>query len=294
MGLSEFLTEYWYIVAIIVIIFLIYIWMKVLDNHTKYQLRKFFSGKTLIFIAIVVGWYFWAKMDDIVSINQAHRWMPIIILLLMSSYYFIGSLRYETKGQLKTPNFHGSYKNAPYRVNGFLIYGIDTFDTGGLSWDYAKRIAIIREETCELMDEGSVSIANMGHISKYELPEELREFITKNKFLKKATDEVYYGWFDSIEEVDWEFSQLKKLEEEKKINGIYTMLKKELEVSNPKVSTLYWLYKNQSKSVNKQTEWYDATVESTEKGVEHQKRVKDAYGGGDKEPISDGGSEEQY
>ena len=276
MAIMDILSKYWWVLAILVLGLIIWGWSQ-LNVYTRIKLRKFFSGKTLILFLVVIGWWSWYKFGDMMEIKTANLWMPIIILLFLVGLNFIGKLRYDTRNQFKSPNFHGSYSVAPYRLNGYLIFAIDSFNAGGFSWDYASRIIVIREETCELFDFGAVSIARTGQVSKYELPEEILQFINSNKFLKKATEQVYYGWFDDLNQVDWDFKQLNNLEETKKEKGIYTLLKKELEVDNPKVSTLFWNFRNQSKSLNKQTEWYDATVESTEKGVEHQKRVKDAY-----------------
>jgi len=290
---GDFLSRFWWVFAILLIILVIYIWSK-LDSYTKRSIKKAMSGTTLMLVIFVGGWIIWHKVGSSMTFQTSDFWAPFIAVLYLLGVTYIGKLRYETN-QFETPNFHGSFSKNPYKVGGFYIFAIDSFDAGGLSWPYAKRIAIVREETAELLREGAFSIAMMSYVSKYDLPEEVKQFIENNKFFKKASNkEVYYGWFDDIEQIDWEFEQLKKLDEEKKEKILYNLIKKELNVDNPRISTLLWLYKNQSKAVNKQTEYYDSTVESVEKGVEHHKAVKEAYGAKEEKPHKFEGSEENY
>lgn len=291
-GIIDFFYNYWYILVAVVGISIIIIWVKA-DAYTRSKISKIFSGKTLVVIFFILGWFLWFKYGGRTELSNANRWMPVLGALILAGYNYIGLLRYETQ-QFVALNFHGSFAKNPYHVNGFYVFPIGTFNSGGLSWDYAKEIVVVREETVELLNRGAVCLAELGFVSKYELPEDVMAFIESNKFLQRAQNSVYYGWFDSIEREDYNFKQLKKLAEEKKDpNHIYNLLKKELGVDNPKVSTLYWLYRNQSKAVNKQTQYYDSTVESVEKGVEHHRRVRDAYvDKRDEQPEKTEGNEE--
>ncbi len=275
MTFADLLAKYWWFFLIVAGLLLFWMYSR-LSPYTKLTIRKMFSGKILVAMSFFGLWYFWHKYGSITSVSDANRWMPVIFFSIMMGYYYLGKLRYETQ-QIVTPNFHGSFSKPPFKVNGFYIFLIDTFNAGGLSWDYADRLLILREETCELLPFGAVSIANVSFSMQHEINEDVWAFINSNKFCKNGTKNVYYGWFDDIERVDWEFEQLKRLEEEKSGKRLYNMVKKELGVDNPKVSTLLWLYRNQSKAVNKQTTFYDATIDSVEKGVEHQKRTRDAY-----------------
>jgi hypothetical protein len=272
----NFVSEYWYIFIVAGIIILLYFYSKA-SLYTKSRIKKVFSGKTLFVLVVIIIWYIWYRMGSIESVNVANRWMPILLLLFLAGYNYIGVLRYETQ-QVLCYNFHGCYSKPPVLINGFLIFAIDSFNSGGISWDYAQRILVLREETTQLLDRGAISIARPKFCSIYELPDDVKSVIENDKYLKSGKKQVYYGWFNDLEEEDWKLSDLKKLAEEKNDpKHIYNMLKKELEVDNPKVSTLYWLYRNECKARGKQTEQYDATVESVEKHVEHTKRVKDAY-----------------
>ena len=276
MALVDLWTNYWWIILIIAGLLLLWIYSR-LDSYTKLSIRKILSGKTLMIICFIGGWYFWNKYGSSGMVSDANRWVPVIFFAFMMGFYYLGKLRYETN-QIVTPNFHGSFSKPPFKVNGFYIFLIDTFNAGGLSWDYADRLLILREETCELFPNGAVSIASVSFSMQHEINEDVWAFITSNKFTKSAIKEIYYGWFDDIERVDWDFEKLKQLEEEKQDpKNLYNMVKKELGVDNPKVSTLLWLYRNQSKAVNKQTTFYDATIDSVEKGVEHGKRIRESY-----------------
>lgn len=275
MALMDILGRYWWVFGGIAGLLLVWVWFK-LDLYTKRTVKKALSGKAFLIIAFVIIWIIWHRFGATLTLEKSDFYMPFIGLLYLLALSFMGKLRYETQ-QFETPNFHGSYSKNPYKVDGFYIFAIDSFNSGGISWDYADRIAIVREETVELLREGAFSIAMMSHMNKYEIPVNVKQFIESNKFLKRASNQVFYGWFDDIERVDWEFDQLKKLADDKKEKVLYNLIKKELNVDNPKISTLLWLYKNQNQAVNKQTEYYDATIDSVEKGVEHQKRVKDAY-----------------
>lgn len=248
-----------------------------LDAYTKNKITKVLNKRNLFIIAFIIGWYLWYRYGDYTTVSDANRWMPLILLGVVAGSQFIESLRYQTQ-QFVSPNFHGCYSKPPKFVNGFYIFAIDSFNASGLSWDFAKRIVVVREETVELFTEGAVCIAHCSFVSKYELDDDVRYFIENNQFFKRATGQVFYGWWDDIEKIDYDFQKLKNLEENKNDpTHIYNLLKKELGVDNPKIHTLYWLYRNQCKATGKQTENYDATVESVEKQVEHTKRIKDAY-----------------
>ena len=224
-----------------------------------------------------IGWWAWNKFGGMVEVSSANRWMPIIALLILAGSQWIGALRYQTQ-QIICPNFHGSYSKHPINYKGFYIFAIDSFNAGGISWDFANRILVLREETVQFYPRGAVSIAQPKQVLVQELGDEIELLIKDDKFLKKASREVYYGWFDDLNEVDYDFEQLKELAGKKENpNHIYNLLKEELDVDNPKVSTLLWLYRNENKARSKQTEQFDSTVENLEKGGEHTKAMKDIY-----------------
>jgi len=292
MNLNELWIKYWWVIVLIAGLILFYIYNR-LDAYTKKQISKVLNKRNIFIVGFILIWYFWNKYGEFVTISKANEWMPILALIVVAGTQFVEGLRNQTQ-QFITPNFHGSFAKPPKYVNGFYIFAIDSFNAGGISWDFAKRIAVVREETVELFVEGALSIANMGVVSKYELDDDVRQFIENNKFFKGASQEVYYGWFDSLEKVDWEFQKLKQLAGAKEYEGkphIYNLLKQELGVKNPKVTTLFWLYKNQCKATSKQTEQFDATVETVEKGVEHAKRVREGYVDEKKQKTVEGGEE---
>ena len=289
---GDFVSDYWQIFLLLGLLLAWYVWRN-LDFETKYTLRNIFSKKVLIIIALALTWYFWNKNGEIVTLSAANRWMPIAILLIWATYNFFGILRYETQKIVCANGFHGCYSQAPIRINGFLIFAIDSFSSGGISWDYATRILVLREETVQLFDRGAVSIAKPTFTSIYGLEEEVKRFIENDKYLKGAKGEVFYGWFDDIRQVDFDLKELQKLEEEKENpKNIYNMLKKELGVSNPTVQSLFWRYKNQCKATAKQTEVLNSVIEPIEEGVEHHRRIKDAYvGREEKIQRAEGGEE---
>jgi hypothetical protein len=292
-AVGDFFSRTWYVWLIIAGLIGFWLYSTKLDSYSKYKLSKTFTKTRVIFILMIVGWFLWNKFGNMNEVSDANRWMPVILLLYLSAVNYVGKLRYDTQ-QFVSPNFHGSYAKNPYYVNGFYIFAIGSFNAGGIAWDYANKIAIVREETVELFLQGGLSISELAPVSKYELDDDVRKFIEKHPHLKGATEQIFYGWFDSIEKVDYDFQQLQKLQKDndEKNDNIYNLLKKELGVKNPKIETLYWMYKNQCKATGKQTEVLDGTVEAVEKGVEHHKRVKDAYvDKRDQQPKYEGGEE---
>lgn len=272
---------FWFLFAIVTTA-IIFIYTR-LDTSAKLSIKKFFSPKMTTAFIIAIIWLIWSRNGGVTTIKVANLWIPIISLVIMVGYNFIGGLRYESQQIICANGVHGSYSRPPYRVNGFFIYALDSFNAGGLSWDFAGRILVLREETVQFMDEGSVSISRptVCNTWAYDLEPELKEFVENNKFLKGRNKPVFYGWFDDLEQIDWNFEHLNNLSKDD--GDAFELIKKEFSISNPKISTLFWSYKSLCKAINKQTEHYDATIESVEKGVEHNKRVKDAYiekGGG--------------
>lgn len=286
---KEFCNTYWYVFVIIGVAILLFIYSKQ-DAYTKMQIKKVFSKPVLFVIFVMVGWFAWWKRGYFIDVNEAHRWMPIIILTISTTFAYFQTLKYKTP-QVITPNFHASFSRAPININGFLIFACDTFSAGGFNYNYAERILIVREETCELLEKTAISIARVSQTPLSALDDDVIREIENNKHLKSAKEQIFYGWFDNIERIDWDFQQLKKLDEKKKDRVIYNLIKKELGVDNPKFSTLYWLYRNQCKATSTQTTQFDNAISSTEKGGEHQKRMKDVYAPREKEKHKFEGSE---
>jgi len=273
--IGDFISTYWYIFVLIGVISFFLIYRK-LDYGTKIQLKKIFNKK-VIFVIIVIGvWYYWHKTGGTTVIRYSTFWMPILLLCLLVGYNFIGKLQYRSQ-QLITPNFHGSYAYAR-KIGAYYIFAIDGFTSDIFNWFWGSRIVIIREETVQFTEEGAISIARVGQTSIYAIENSLKEEIESNSYFKSGTKEIYFGWFDDLAHEDWKLSQLKELAELKRDRkNIYNMIKETLDVDNPKVSDLFFAYKNVNKLVNKQTEDYDATVESGEKWYEHNKRMKGKY-----------------
>jgi hypothetical protein len=118
----------------------------------------------------------------------------------------------------------------------------------------------------------------MSKINVFGLPDEVADEISTNEFLKEAKDEIYYGWFDDINHVDWTFNQLRQLSTDKTdIGVIYNMLKKEFKTNNPKISTLLSAYINKCKDYNKLKEFFNSNIEVTDTGMEHLKRIGEVF-----------------
>jgi len=275
MVFEELVRQYWWALVIIALLTFFWIWSK-LDFYTQRKLREFFSGLRLLLIIYIGVWYFWAKYGDTTTSMSAHVYMPVFGLLFLAGYNYLGKLRYRSQ-QVVCANFHGSYAKHPIYINGFVIFPIDSFNAGGLSWEYASRILVVREETIELFEDGAVSISRVAPCSIYELDPDVKNEIEKNGYLKGARQQIFYGWFDDINSVDWTEEQLDELEAGLQKDKLYDFLKTQLKVNNPTIKELYRLYRNTNKSYNRLLEEFDNTVEGVERGMEHQKRMKNAY-----------------
>lgn len=295
-SLADLMREFWWFFAILVGSILTWIYVKKFSPSTKAKLKEVFTKKRLFLMAYFGIWYLWYKSGGNTTIQNSTWWMPILGLIFLAGNNFIGQLRYETQQIVCANGFHGSYSEPPLNVNGFIIFAIDTFNCYGLSWNFAKRILILREETVALCDRGAVSIARPDYIYDYELDPDVRNFISNDKFFKGRGKKIYYGWFNSLDRIDYKFEQLSKLEKSKKTEEgeVYELLKKEFGIKNPKISKLYWLYRNECKASNKQTEQYDATVIGIEKQAEHTRRIKTAYDVPEKEQFKPPQGEEGY
>lgn|SRR3990167_2238721 len=276
MAIKDVIIQYWYVLAILGLLVIWWIWGR-MSFYTKKTIKEFLTPTRIFLFAFILVWYFWAKYGSVEEFANANFYMPMLGLLYFVGVNLIGKLRYQTQ-QVICSNFHGSFSKPPLRVNGFLIFAIDSFNAGGLAWDDAKRVLVLREETCELFERGAVSIARVAPVLIYDLDPDVKLEIERNKNLKRAKNEVYYGWFDDINEVDWTPEELEQFEREKiNTNEIYNFLKKELGVQNPSIKEMYRILKNVSKSYNRLAEEFDNAIVGIEKGVEHHKRVRDAY-----------------
>lgn len=276
-SLVLWLKDYWYIVAIIFLIFFIWIFTKQ-DTRTKQRIKKFMTGPFLMIFFVGIVWFIIAHFGPIINIKLAHFMMPMLILVGVCIYILIMSLKYKTP-QFLALNMHGSYSSLyPLKSDdGFLIFGLDSIDADGLHLDGADRVAVVREETAELLLRGAVSLSNMSRVDLYDLTPDVVAKIRGNKHLKDAK-EFYYGWFDNINKVDWDFAQLRKLQGEKSQAGkLFNLIKTELKVTNPKVSTLYWSYMNLSKLYNKLEDYFKMNIDNTDTGVEHIRRIRESF-----------------
>jgi len=268
----------WYIWALGIIVAGFIIW-HYLPNWIKFKVQKIFTSPAFYIILFIIIWIFWATRRNIVEVNQANFWMPVLGLFILFVYSTYGMLQYKTN-QVITPNFHGSYSKVWEDPEaGLVILNIGAVNYG-VNLPVAWKILVVRKETFELLQDSAISIARVAPVSIYDLPPSTKKLIESNLWLKPAKRHIYYGWFDDINQIDWDFDNwesLKKYEEWKESPKLYNLIKKELDVDNPKISTLYWQFKNLAKAANKQTEYYDATVEAVEKGVEHAQRVRMAY-----------------
>ena len=297
MGLIDsffnFFKDYWYVFVGLMAIFLFWFYTKKVDITTKNSLKKVFSKKILIVISFIGVWYIWYKTGGSIDIAQANWWMPFIGLIILACANFVGVLRYQSQQIICANGFHGSYCDPPTCINGFLIFAIDSFNAGGLSWKYAGRILILREETTEFCDTGAISIAKPDYSYDYELDPDVKNFINNDAHFKGKGKKMFYGWFDDISRIDYDLEQLNKLNKlEGEDKEIYDLLKVEFGVKNPKISKLYWLYKNECKASNKQTEQYDATIVGIDKFADHTRRIKDTYNIKDEQTTKPEGHEE--
>ena len=282
--LTDLASEYWYLLVAIIIFIIGYIWVKKVDYYTKRQIRETLSGKTLFIVVFIITWVLWHRYGDMITMKQSSFWMPVIFLGVGLIASYMGLLKYETR-QVLCRNYHGSFNPDPLRVNGFLIFSIGSFNAGGLSMNRANEILVIREETGEIFDKGFVSIARVSPTSRYDLDPDVKHVIENTSYLKPAKNKVFYGWFDDIDKIDWTEQQLEKFAENKESDVVFNFLKKEIGVDNPSIKEMFRLYRNTNKGYNKQSEVLDSTVETVEKGVEHHKRIKDAYVQGEDKRI---------
>lgn len=272
---SEFILKYWYVFVLLAGLLIFWFYSK-LDYVTKRNLRQFMSGGRLAIILYAIIWVVWWKKGSMLSTSTAHFYMPLIGLVVLIGYHYMGSLRYRTR-QVICANYHGSFGPDPIRINGFLIFSIGSFNAGGLSWSEAQEILIIREETGEMFDKGFVSIARVSPASIYEQDADVKHTIENTPYLKRAVSKIYYGWFDDINAIDWSEEQLQAFQQNKRQDELYSFLKLELGINNPSIKEMVRLYRNMAKAYNKLLENYDSTIEGIEKYAEHNQRIRNAY-----------------
>lgn len=254
-----------------IIIFII--WIK-LPFDAKIVIKKLFKNPITYLFLFGIAWYIWGRYGKTMTIRTANYWMPFLLLIIFLIMNTFGNMRYHTR-QIITPNFHGSFTKAK-NVNGFIIFNIGSFDAFGISIPMANKILILREETTIIVEEGAISISRISPVTIYELDSDVKTFIEKTSYLKNSKNNIFYGWFDDINKVDWDEHELMKMENNKKDFPL-DLLKKEFNVENPSVNELYRLYRNINKAYNRQGEILGSVIDDTEEGIEHFRRRKRAY-----------------
>jgi len=268
----------WWMVVLIIIIFIIYIWRK-LPFDLQRSIKSIFRMEITLPIIFIGSWWYWHSKDILITENQANWWMPIIIGSFILLWTVLGKLKYHTK-QFITPNFHGSYTHA-WVINNFVILNI-----GGISAPFfphiplADKIAVVRVETFLQMQNSAISIANLNTVHIKQLDEDVERFIKKSFWLKRAKNNIWYGWFDCVTRLDWideygekrpEFMTVKEAKESKQLYGL---LKNTLNLENPSVLELFRLYKNANKRSSKQADVLTNVIDDVEEGTEHKKKKK--------------------
>lgn len=281
--ISDFSHRYWWVLLIIAGLLLFWFWTK-LDLSTRRRLQRIFSIRVIAIIVFFASWYFWNRYGGLTTTSSAHRWMPIFALIVMAGLNYMGKLRYDTQQIICANGFHGSYSKPPKLINGFLIFALDSFNAGGLAWDFASRVLVVKEETTELFNEGAVSLASPTQVDIHDLDMDVKSIIENDRFLKSTLEAkpVFYGWFDDINEVDWTPEQLKQLEKNKNSDSydaeIYNFLKKELGISNPSIIDLFRRYRNVCADYNKLLENFKRVIKGEDRLADFSKRQKDIWG----------------
>ncbi len=277
MALREWLAQnYLYIFLILGALLCLWIYSKQ-DIYTRTKIKKICNKKNLLIVGFVVGWLLWSHYGGSEVVKNSSRWMPVVFLMYLLSTQFFEALRYHSQ-QFISPNFHGSFARPPFEINGYYIFAIDSFNASGLAWDYAKRIVVVRKETCSLFLHGALSLSKLDLVDKDDLEKPIRVFIENNKFFKTGQENIYFGFFDDIEQVNWKFKQLKKLAElNKDPENIYNMLKKVLKVENPDIKTLMDAYQGQCKVSNTVAKQFGTATKVIEDGGEHNKVMREIY-----------------
>jgi len=274
-NIETFLVRYWYVFLILFLtIFYFAIW-KSLDAYTKRRVINLFSGVKLFVILIVIIWVFWHRYGRTISVKQSDPLMLFVILIFSIIYLGLYNVRYHSK-QVLTPTLHGSYFQR-HEKNGFYIFGVGSLSYG-VQLELPQELLILRKETvADMREGGSISIARPFPVSIYDLPRSVREYILGVPALKRASNRISYGWFDDINQVEWTKEQLATLAEDHDDKIIYNFLKKQLGVQNPTIKLLFQMWLDSCKEANKTGEVLDSVVEVVEKGVEHDRRVKERY-----------------
>jgi hypothetical protein len=275
MGIVEFFKSIPLWVYILVIgTVVIYVWYK-LPYMLKLQVKKIFSSKIFIPIIFAFAWWYWYSRENIISMNQSNWWMPVIALGILVIINAMGNLRYHSK-QIVTPNFHGSFTKVLW-VNGFVILNIGGFDAFGVSIPMAQEILVVREETFEQMENGALSVARVSPVEVQELDFEVQKVINRHIFLRNKKNNVWYGWYDDINRVDFEDYQLERYEQLKNGKELYDMLKQEYSLRLPSPLEIWRMLRDLRKSYSVSQEEMMNIIKTRDDGAEYYKRQKDIY-----------------
>ena len=272
------LFNYWYIWLILVTALLVWLWFFKLDYHTKKAIGSLFNRKNLLILVFAVLYYIWWQFGGTYNnLKIAHMWMPKFALILMIGNLVFYLFKYKSQ-MIITPNMSGCFAMNPIRKDGFVVFGVDAINILGDIGTYPERLFVMREETIERFERGAVSIARLSPIDIMQLPPSICSDILNNKYYgnKKAIQNVFYGWFDNIKNIDWSEEDLKKLSNFKNIDEEFGLLKTYLGIKNPSVSEIMRILLNVSAGYNKHNQVFMNVIKDTEEGAEHFRRIKQA------------------
>lgn len=201
--------------------------------------------------------------------RKANTYLIFGILAFLFYQNFWGNLRYHTPQITCRNGFHGSVAVPPILTkDGFVIFNIGTI-LWGIQIPWGDRTLVLRRETYSINgQENYLSIARPTRIGINKLTPSTREEIKSSWLLNK--DNVYYGYFDDIQKIDFSAEQVQKLKAMKNREEFFGQL---FDVDNPKVEVLLRAHTNLCSDYNLLQDYLDQATGSKEEWEEHLKRV---------------------
>lgn len=276
----------WAIFLLIIIFVVVFLILNHYSPSTA-GLVKSFIKKYWFIIVLVVGYFivfnYWGFFEprpvneggDLFG-RKANTYLLVGFLLWFIYRNFIGNARYHTPQIICKNGFHGSVSSPPiFTYDGFAIFNIGSI-LWGVELPFGDKTLVTRIETVRQLGAGNKAnyfcIASPSRRDITKLTPDCKVEVKNNFWLNK--DEVFYGWFDDVEEIKFPEELLEEISKMKNDEFFGELFN----VKNPKVEDLLRAFENLSASYNKLQEQHDKATESIEDYDEHIRRRTQSWG----------------
>jgi hypothetical protein len=263
------MTPLWIYILVGLAIVVVYYIIKYVSPETAGILLSYLKKYGFIIALIIAYFIFRDTLGYFTEADwlgrKANTYLIFCILFFLIYQNFMGNARYHTHQIVCRNGFHGSVAEPPILTkDGFAIFNVGSI-LWGVHYPFGEKTLILRRETYNINGIGNyVSIARPSRTSLNKLPPDEKETILNISSMNKQN--IFYGWFDDLEKIDFPKELIEKLKQMKNKGEFFEKI---FDIENPRVDILLRSFMNICAGYNTLQEQHDKATSSIEGFDEH-------------------------